>query len=197
MSHLLNEVAVLEAAIGGANALVGSAQAELRMAKKSLEVFELRVNVLRGRRRAAIESMRLTERVARRCGLANSLSTRSSIAQYASQAHSALMEIREIISSASDACTALSVAHDNLRSARAKQASALRALADALARAQEVNRRAPSRRTEIAKQLEQTSDLRLREEADARTELLWMEDAHYDPRYDAREVAVRRSRPWV
>jgi hypothetical protein len=107
------------------------------------------------------------------------------------------MEIREIISSASDACTSLNVAHDNLRSARAKQASALLALADLLVRAQEANQGALSRRAEIAKQLEQTSDLRLREEADARSERLWVEDAHYDPRYDPREVAVRRSRPWV
>lgn len=189
--------AYLENAVKTAEELVRHALASLLNARADVEVFDQQVRRARARRSAAMDSMRLTEKAARACGLGTSASTRSSLASHLAAAEAAADEVRRIIFEARDACSALDSAHDDLRIVRAQQITVMQALANALEQAPDRDRSVSPRRRELTRAIATAEESLAREAAERQGDSEWLTDGHFDPRYDAREIALRRARPWV
>ena len=187
----------LEQDVCAAAHLVLAARSAVDAGRTALAPFEEGARRARARRRAALDSLRLTEAAARSCGLVASPVMRLATARHADAARTATQELRDVIAEAQSTCASLDEAYEGLRAARAYHITALRLLAARLEAENDSASATAERRLFAVSEAKRLEDAQAHDDRSWQAEREWANGGHYDPHYDAREIAQRRARPWV
>lgn len=209
------DLAILESRLEASRSEVVAAREILVVARGKLNAIEDRAKRSWRRRNAAVESLNITKRTARACGLERSRSTTVSVNRIQTSIDHEKEEVRVIVESANSICQEFYAAWGLVRVARKEEeASLLAIIAESASRDTAAKRVLPSApadsvvrdtavdiveqrrrnaRSEL-KELERTMDL---EEKERQKDFAGESDGHFDPDYDDWEILLRRVRPWV
>lgn len=195
-------LAVLESRLAASRNEVVAAREILAVARAGLEAVEDTAKRSWRRRKAAQDSLRITENTALACGLSRSLSTKLAVSRFKDRIDTEIQEFRVIVESANAVCQEFYAAWELVRAARREEAIALGAIIEAnVIRDASVprveQRRVEQRRQEARgelKELERTRDI---EDKERRKDFAVDSDGHFDPDYDDWEIELRKNRPWL
>lgn len=177
------------------------ARVAVQQAHMPLVGLDDRFSIARRRLHGARKNRRLNEEVAARNGLSRSPVTRSSLARFHSEEISAAEDIRRILAEAVEPCASFDLALQQLRVARIAERASLETLSRVQRLGESLRTAAERRRRELEAEIASEEEDRRRRAREIEVlrerETDWERDPHYDPRYDAWEIAMRRARRWV
>jgi len=183
----------IERLLAEARASIRDSLENVVKARDQVDSFEDRVILHRARRRAALDSLALTNRACKASGLDQSAMMLWSLKRLQQLVEEATKQIHATIVEAQPACELLTRAHEVLRVARLAEIEA-----NSLRRDEKVLHVSdqPEDASSSRGRLAGARDQLIVEKEERERGLAWL-DGHYDPRYDDRELLLRRARPWV
>ena len=191
---------VLQEALAAARAEVAVARQILDDSRTPLYQLELAVKRCRTKKKARIDSLKATESAARAAGIGKASAV--VVARKKKEIEEVIVEIRDMIAGAGPMCDAVDTAWDLYLAARDAERRALESLATVETHQREEQKKVAELKKKAKQELTELSTVLVEEKKQkaqetARENFAAEGDEHYDPRYDEREILLRRRRPWV